>query len=69
MHQPQWSMFRHGQCFGVVSVQMWVMFEVPQEMSLAGTLDVSRWSMPCQSKNLQFFKEMSNLHPLIQEII
>ena len=28
MYQPQWSMFRHGQCFGVLNVQMWVIFEV-----------------------------------------
>ena len=40
MHQPQWSMFWHGQYFGVVNVQVWVMFEVPQGMSLADALDV-----------------------------
>ena len=45
MHQPKWSMFWYGQCFGVVNVHMWVMFEVLQEMPLAGALNVSPWSI------------------------
>ena len=53
MHQPQWSTFRHGRCFGVVSVQMWVMFEVPQGMLLAGTLDVSVKSMLRHSQRFE----------------
>ena len=57
MYQPQWSMFRRGRCFGVVNLQMWVMFGVPQGMSLSSTLDVSPWSVPGQSRSLQFVKK------------
>ena len=35
-----WSMFWHGQCFGAVSVKARLIYEVPQGMSLAGTLNV-----------------------------
>ena len=31
-----WSMFRCSQCFGAVSVQVRLIFEVPQGLSLAG---------------------------------
>ena len=31
-----WSMFRHGQCFGAVSVKVRLIYEAPQGMSLAG---------------------------------
>ena len=29
-----WSMYQNGQCFGEVDVQVGLMFEVPQGMSL-----------------------------------
>ena len=34
-----------GQCFGAVSVQVKLIFEVPQGLSLAGTLNVSMLSL------------------------
>ena len=38
---PVLSVFRRGQCFGTVNVPVWLIFEVPQGMSLASTLNIS----------------------------
>ena len=69
MYQPQWSMFRHGQCFGVVDLQVWVIFQVPQGMSHAGILDISPWSMPCQSQSLKFIRKCQICTPLYRKVI
>ena len=42
---PARSMFRCSQCFAVVNVLVGLIFEVPQGLSLTGTIDVSAWSM------------------------
>ena len=44
-----WSMFRRGQCFGVVSVQMRLIFEVPQGLSLAGICATAPKHQPFQN--------------------
>ena len=41
-----WSMFQRGQCFGSASVQVRLIFEVPQGLSLAGTLKVAGYRNP-----------------------
>ena len=52
-----WSMFWHGRCFGTVDVLAWSMFEVPQEMSLADTVDLSARSMFWCSRCLRSLRE------------
>ena len=42
---PARSMFWRSQWFDVVNILVQSMFEVPQGMSLAGTINVSTWSM------------------------
>ena len=34
-------MYRFGQCFGAVNVPVWLIFEGPQGMSLAGTHNIT----------------------------
>ena len=42
---PARSMFRCSRCIDVVNVLVWSILEVPQGMSLVGTINVSTWSM------------------------
>ena len=42
---PAWSMFRQIRCLAVVNVLVRSMFDVPQGMSLTGTVYVSMQSM------------------------
>ena len=49
------NMFKRGQCFGVVSVKVRFMFEVPQGLSLAGTFKVACYRNPYAFLYLQYW--------------
>ena len=57
-----WSMFWCGQCFGALNVQVRLIFEVPQQISLGGQLHVSEQSMLWHS---QCFGTFDIIEPLM----
>ena len=48
-------MFQRGQCFGVASVKVRLIFEVPQGLSLAGTFKVAGYRNPYAFLYLQYW--------------